>query len=197
MGFSAPGCVTGDMVRAMAKDPIVFACANPTPEIFPEEALAAGARVVGSGRSDYANQINNVLAFPGIFRGALDVRAREINDGMKVAAARALADLTPPPRRSCGRTILSPRLLTRRWPRLWRPRWPRRPGTQAWPGFEEGCKAAGGLGTGGAAFVPGPVPVVRAGCGPWGFSLHGLRACACGAEAAAFPAGKGRAVLGG
>ncbi len=96
MGFSAPGCVTGDMVRAMAEDPIVFACANPTPEIFPEEALAAGARVVGSGRSDYANQINNVLAFPGIFRGALDVRAREINDGMKVAAARALADLIPP-----------------------------------------------------------------------------------------------------
>lgn len=96
MGFSAPGCVTGDMVRSMAEDPIVFACANPTPEIFPEEALAAGARVVGSGRSDYANQINNVLAFPGIFRGALDVRAREINDGMKVAAARALADLIPP-----------------------------------------------------------------------------------------------------
>ncbi len=96
MGFSAPGCLTGEMVRTMAKDPIIFACANPTPEIFPEEALAAGARVVGSGRSDYPNQINNVLAFPGIFRGALDVRAREINDGMKVAAARALADLIPP-----------------------------------------------------------------------------------------------------
>ncbi len=96
MGFSAPKCLTGDMVRTMAKDPIIFACANPTPEIFPEEALAAGARVVGSGRSDYPNQINNVLAFPGIFRGALDVRAREINDQMKVAAARALADLIDP-----------------------------------------------------------------------------------------------------
>ena len=96
MGFSAPGCLTGEMVRTMAKDPIIFACANPTPEIFPEEALAAGARVVGSGRSDSPNQINNVLAFPGIFRGALDVRAREINDKMKVAAAKALADLISP-----------------------------------------------------------------------------------------------------
>ena len=91
MGFSAPGCVTQKMVASMAKDAIVFACANPTPEIFPEEALAAGARVAGSGRSDRPNQINNVLAFPGIFRGALDVRAREINDEMKVAAAQALA----------------------------------------------------------------------------------------------------------
>ena len=96
MGFSAPGCLTGEMVRTMAKDPIIFACANPTPEIFPEEALAAGARVVGSGRSDYPNQINNVLAFPGIFRGALDVWAKEINDKMKVAAAKALADLISP-----------------------------------------------------------------------------------------------------
>lgn len=95
MGFSAPGCLTGERVRTMAKDAIVFACANPTPEIFPEEALAAGARVVGTGRSDYPNQINNVLAFPGIFRGALDVRAREINDEMKVAAAYAIAGLIP------------------------------------------------------------------------------------------------------
>ncbi len=95
MGFSAPKCLTGDMVRSMSKDAVVFACANPTPEIFPEEALAAGARVVGTGRSDYPNQINNVLAFPGIFRGALDVRAKEINDEMKVAAAKALADLIP------------------------------------------------------------------------------------------------------
>ena len=95
MGFSAPGCRTGDMVRTMNRDAVVFACANPTPEIFPEEALAAGARVVGTGRSDYPNQINNVLAFPGIFRGALDVRAREINDAMKVAAARAIAALVP------------------------------------------------------------------------------------------------------
>ena len=74
MGFSAPGVLTGDMVRTMAQDPVIFACANPTPEIFPEEALAAGAKVVGTGRSDYPNQINNVLVFPGIFRGALDVR---------------------------------------------------------------------------------------------------------------------------
>ena len=95
MGFSAPGVLTGEMVKTMAPDAIVFACANPTPEIFPEEALAAGARVVGTGRSDYPNQINNVLAFPGIFRGALDVRAREINDEMKVAAAQALAGLIP------------------------------------------------------------------------------------------------------
>ena len=95
MGFSAPGCVTKEMVASMARDAIVFACANPTPEIFPEEALEAGARVAGSGRSDRANQINNVLAFPGIFRGALDVRAREINDEMKVAAARALAGIIP------------------------------------------------------------------------------------------------------
>ncbi len=95
MGFSAPRCLTGDMVRSMAMDPVVFACANPTPEIMPEEALAAGARVVGTGRSDYPNQINNVLAFPGIFRGALDVRAKEINDAMKVAAAKAIAGLIP------------------------------------------------------------------------------------------------------
>ena len=95
MGFSAPGVLTGDMVKTMAQDSIVFACANPTPEIFPEEAKAAGARVVGTCRSDYPNQINNVLAFPGIFRGALDVRAREINDEMKLAAAKALAALIP------------------------------------------------------------------------------------------------------
>ncbi len=95
LGFSAPGVLTGDMVRTMAQDPVIFACANPTPEIFPEEALAAGARVVGTGRSDYPNQINNVLVFPGIFRGALDVRARDINDAMKVAAAKAIASLIP------------------------------------------------------------------------------------------------------
>ncbi len=94
-GFSAPGVLTADMVRTMAPDAMVFACANPSPEIFPEEAQRGGARVVGTGRSDYPNQINNVLAFPGIFRGALDVRAREINDAMKVAAARAIAGLVP------------------------------------------------------------------------------------------------------
>jgi len=93
MGFSAPNCLKPEYIKKMAKDPIIFACANPTPEIFPEDAKAAGARVVGTGRSDYPNQINNVMAFPGIFRGALDVRAREINDEMKVAAAYAIAGL--------------------------------------------------------------------------------------------------------
>ena len=93
IGVSAPGTLTQDMVRTMAKDPIIFACANPTPEIFPDEAKAAGAAVVSTGRSDYPNQVNNVLAFPGIFRGALDVRASDINDEMKIAAAHALADL--------------------------------------------------------------------------------------------------------
>jgi malate dehydrogenase (oxaloacetate-decarboxylating) len=81
------------MVATMAKDPIIFACANPTPEIFPNEAKAAGAAVVATGRSDFPNQVNNVLCFPGIFRGALDVRASDINDPMKVAAARAIAGL--------------------------------------------------------------------------------------------------------
>ncbi|MBQ1451523.1 MAG: NAD-dependent malic enzyme, partial [Clostridia bacterium] len=96
IGVSAPGTLTQDMVRTMAKDPIIFACANPTPEIFPDEAKAAGAAVVSTGRSDYPNQVNNVLAFPGIFRGALDVRASDINDAMKIAAAHALADLVSP-----------------------------------------------------------------------------------------------------
>ena len=93
IGVSAPGTLTQDMVRSMAKDPIVFACANPTPEIFPDEAKAAGAAVVSTGRSDFPNQVNNVLCFPGIFRGALDVRASDINDAMKIAAARAIAGL--------------------------------------------------------------------------------------------------------
>lgn len=93
IGVSAPGAVTAQMVRAMNKDAIVFACANPTPEIFPEDAKAGGAAVVATGRSDYPNQINNVLAFPGIFRGAFDVRAKDINDEMKIAAARAIAGL--------------------------------------------------------------------------------------------------------
>lgn len=95
IGLSAPGMVTGDMVRSMAKDPILFAMANPVPEIMPEEALAAGAKVMGTGRSDFPNQINNVLAFPGIFRGAFDVRASDINDEMKIAAAKAIAELIP------------------------------------------------------------------------------------------------------
>ncbi len=93
IGVSAPGCVSQDMVRSMAKDPIVFPMANPTPEIMPDEALAAGACVVGTGRSDFPNQINNVLAFPGIFRGTLDVRASDINEEMKMAAAKAIASL--------------------------------------------------------------------------------------------------------
>ncbi len=93
IGVSAPGTVTGEMVRSMAENPILFPMANPVPEINPAEAKEAGAAVVGTGRSDYPNQINNVLAFPGIFRGALDVRARDINDEMKVAAAKAIAGL--------------------------------------------------------------------------------------------------------
>ena len=93
IGVSAPGTLTGDMIRTMAKDPIIFACANPVPEIFPDEAIAAGAKVVSTGRSDYPNQINNVLCFPGLFRGALDVRASRITENMKFAAAKALADL--------------------------------------------------------------------------------------------------------
>ena len=91
IGVSAPGCVTPEMVKSMAKDPIIFPMANPTPEIMPDEAKAAGAAVVGTGRSNFPNQINNVLAFPGIFRGALDVRASDINDEMKIAAAKAIA----------------------------------------------------------------------------------------------------------
>ncbi len=95
IGVSAPNIVSGDMVRSMAKDAIVFPMANPTPEIMPSEALAAGARIVGTGRSDFPNQINNVLAFPGIFRGALDCRASCINEEMKVATSLALANLIP------------------------------------------------------------------------------------------------------
>ena len=93
IGVSAPGMVSTEMVKTMNRDAIIFACANPTPEIFPEDAKAGGAAVVSTGRSDYTNQINNVLAFPGIFRGALDVRASDINDAMKIAAANALAGL--------------------------------------------------------------------------------------------------------
>ena len=93
IGVSAPGAVTTDMVKTMAKDAIIFACANPTPEIFPDDAKAGGAKVIATGRSDFPNQINNVLAFPGVFRGAFDVRAKDINDEMKIAAAEALAGL--------------------------------------------------------------------------------------------------------
>ncbi len=93
LGLSAPGVLTAEMVATMNKDPMVFACANPVPEIYPEEAKKGGAAVIGTGRSDYPNQINNVLAFPGVFRGALDVRASDINDEMKAAAAYAIADI--------------------------------------------------------------------------------------------------------
>ena len=95
IGVSAPGSLTQEMVRTMAKDPIIFAMANPVPEIMPDEAAAAGAKIIGTGRSDFPNQINNVLAFPGIFRGALDVRASDINDEMKIAAAEAIASVIP------------------------------------------------------------------------------------------------------
>lgn len=93
IGVSAPGAVTTEMVKTMAKDAVIFACANPTPEIFPDDAKAGGAKVIATGRSDFPNQINNVLAFPGVFRGAFDVRAKDINDEMKIAAAKALAGL--------------------------------------------------------------------------------------------------------
>ncbi|MBR6348027.1 MAG: NAD-dependent malic enzyme, partial [Spirochaetales bacterium] len=93
IGVSAPGQVTTEMVKTMNRDAIIFACANPTPEIFPDDAKAGGAKVISTGRSDYPNQINNVLAFPGIFRGTFDVRASDINEEMKMAAAQALANL--------------------------------------------------------------------------------------------------------
>ncbi len=93
IGVSAPKTLTAEMIKTMAANPIIFACANPTPEIFPDEAKAAGARVVSTGRSDFPNQVNNVLCFPGIFRGTFDVRASEINDEMKIAAAKAIAEL--------------------------------------------------------------------------------------------------------
>ena len=97
LGFSAPNCVTGKMIKSMNKGAVIFAMANPVPEVFPDVALAAGAAVVGTGRSDFPNQINNVLGFPGIFRGALDVRAKDINEEMKLAAANALAELAAEP----------------------------------------------------------------------------------------------------
>lgn len=105
IGVSRPNLVTGEMVASMAKDPIVFAMANPTPEIMPDAAKAAGAAVVGTGRSDFPNQINNVLVFPGIFKGALAVRAREITEEMKVAAAKAIASMVPDGELSADRIL--------------------------------------------------------------------------------------------
>jgi malate dehydrogenase (oxaloacetate-decarboxylating) len=99
IGVSGPGIVTEEMIRSMNKDPIVFAMANPIPEIMPDAAMNAGAAVVGTGRSDFPNQINNVLAFPGIFRGALDARATRITDEMKIAAAHAIANFIKKPQR--------------------------------------------------------------------------------------------------
>ena len=116
IGVSAPGIVTPDMVASMAKDAIVFPMANPTPEIMPDLALAAGARIVGTGRSDFPNQINNVLAFPGIFRGALDCRASCINEEMKVATSHALASLIPPT--SLSETNIIPSALDKRVARV-------------------------------------------------------------------------------
>ena len=108
IGVSAPGTVTPEMIKTMAPDPILFPMANPTPEIMPEEAKAAGAAVIGTGRSDFPNQINNVLAFPGIFRGALDVRASDINDEMKVAAAYAIANIIMDEERNAEYIIPNP-----------------------------------------------------------------------------------------
>ncbi len=108
IGVSSPGCVTAEMVRSMAPEPILFPLANPDPEISPEEAKSAGAAVVGTGRSDYPNQINNILVFPGIFRGALDVNAYDINDEMKIAAARAIAALVPEDKLSADYIIPPP-----------------------------------------------------------------------------------------
>ena len=115
IGVSAPGVVTREMVQTMNRGAVIFACANPTPEIFPDEAKAGGAAVVATGRSDFPNQINNVLAFPGIFRGALDARASDINDEMKIAAAHALADLIGPDKLSADYIIpaaFDPRVKT-------------------------------------------------------------------------------------
>ena len=108
IGVSVPNCVTAEMVRSMNPQPIIFAMSNPVPEIFPDEAKATGAAVVGTGRSDFPNQINNVLAFPGIFRGALDVRAHDITDAMKIAAARAIADVVKESELSAEYIIPSP-----------------------------------------------------------------------------------------
>ncbi len=108
LGVSRPGLLTGEMVRSMAKDPVIFAMANPTPEIFPAEALSAGAAVVATGRSDFPNQVNNCLGFPGIFRGALNVRAKRINEDMKLAASNALASLVSDEELSSGYIIPSP-----------------------------------------------------------------------------------------
>ena len=108
IGCSAPNSLTPEMVKSMAPDPIIFAMANPTPEIFPDDAFAAGAKIVATGRSDYPNQVNNVLAFPGIFKGTFAVRATDINEDMKMAAANAIADLVTDEDRASNVIIPSP-----------------------------------------------------------------------------------------
>ena len=108
VGVSRPNLVTPEMIKSMAQKPIVFAMANPTPEIMPDEAKAAGAFIVGTGRSDFPNQINNVLVFPGIFKGALSVRAKEINEDMKIAAAYAIAEIIPDSEITAENIIASP-----------------------------------------------------------------------------------------
>ena len=131
IGVSKPGILTTELCRTMNKDAIVFAMANPTPEIMPDEAKAGGVRVMATGRSDFPNQVNNVLCFPGLFKGALSVRARDINDKMKLAAAYAIADLSPT--MTAAKRTSSPVPSTPGWPRLWRMLWQKLPARAAWP----------------------------------------------------------------
>ena len=131
IGLSVAGALNPDMVRSMAKDPIIFALANPNPEIHPEAAREAGASVIATGRSDYPNQVNNSLVFPGVFRGALDVRARIINEPMKVAAARAIAAMIT--EKELKLDMSSPRAWTFGFRRPWRPPWPAVPWKRRWP----------------------------------------------------------------
>ena len=134
IGLSAPNIITPDDIRRMSKDPVVFALANPDPEIAPEEAHAV-VRVMATGRSDYPNQINNMLGFPGIFRGLLDVRATGVNEAVKLAAAKAIAHTVG--RKSCTRTTSSRASSTARWRHLLPRPWPRRPGRRGWRGIKQ------------------------------------------------------------
>lgn len=136
IGVSAPGVVTAEMVKTMNPDAVIFACANPTPEIFPKDAKAGGARVVSTGRSDFPNQINNVLAFPGIFRGAFDVRASDINDEMKLAAAEALAGLISD--EELNEEYIIPRAFDPESEKPWQQLLLRRPEERELPGSDAG-----------------------------------------------------------
>lgn len=131
IGVSKPGILTTELCRTMNKDAIVFAMANPTPEIMPDEAKAGGVRVMATGRSDFPNQVNNVLCFPGLFKGALSVRARDINNEMKLAAAYAIADLITDADRSEENII--PGAFDPAWPKLWQMPWQRLPARPALP----------------------------------------------------------------